>query len=42
MLLKAARDLDLDLGASYTVGDKISDIIAGQSFHRALIRRGQC
>lgn len=30
MLLRAARELDLDLGASYLVGDRVSDIIAGQ------------
>lgn len=30
MLLRAAQELDLDLGASYMVGDRISDIIAGQ------------
>ena len=30
MLLRAAQELDLDLEASYMVGDRISDIIAGQ------------
>lgn len=30
MLLQAARDLDLDLAASVLVGDKLSDIQAGQ------------
>ena len=30
MLLRAAQELHLDLGASYMVGDRISDIIAGQ------------
>ena len=30
LLLRAAQELDLDLGASYMVGDRISDIIAGQ------------
>ena len=30
LLLQAAQELDLDLGASYMVGDRISDIIAGQ------------
>jgi len=29
MLLQAAADLDLDLAASYLVGDRISDIVAG-------------
>lgn len=31
MLLRAAGELDLDLEASYMVGDRPSDIIAGQS-----------
>ena len=30
MLFQAARDLDLDLASSHLVGDRISDIIAGQ------------
>jgi len=30
MLLKAAQDLDLDLASSHLIGDRISDIIAGQ------------
>ncbi len=30
LLLQAARDLDLDLAASCLVGDKISDVAAGQ------------
>lgn len=30
MILQAARDLDLDLASSHLVGDRISDIIAGQ------------
>lgn len=30
MLLRAARELEIDLPASYIVGDRISDIIAGQ------------
>ena len=30
LLLRAAQELDLDLGASHMVGDRISDIIAGQ------------
>lgn len=30
MLLQAARELDIDLTASYMVGDRISDIIAGR------------
>lgn len=29
MLLRAARELDLDLSASFMVGDRITDIIAG-------------
>jgi D-glycero-D-manno-heptose 1,7-bisphosphate phosphatase len=29
MLLRAARDLDLDLAASWMVGDTISDVLAG-------------
>ncbi len=31
MLLQAARDLDLDLARSWTVGDKMSDIDAGRA-----------
>lgn len=31
MLLRAARELDLDLSASFMVGDRITDIIAGAS-----------
>ncbi len=31
MLLQAARDLDLDLGRSWTVGDQMSDIEAGRA-----------
>lgn len=31
LLLRAARDLDLDLGASVMVGDKPSDVAAGQA-----------
>ena len=31
MLLRAARDLDLDLAASYIVGDRTSDVIAGHN-----------
>ena len=30
MLLRAAQELDLDLESSYMVGDRISDVIAGQ------------
>ena len=30
MLLRAAQELNLDLEASWMVGDRISDIIAGQ------------
>lgn len=30
MLLQAAQEMNLDLGASYMVGDRISDIVAGQ------------
>jgi D-glycero-D-manno-heptose 1,7-bisphosphate phosphatase len=29
MLLRAARELDLDLSASFMVGDRLSDILAG-------------
>jgi D-glycero-D-manno-heptose 1,7-bisphosphate phosphatase len=31
MLLQAAKDLDIDLANSYTIGDRESDILAGQS-----------
>ena len=31
MLLEAKRDFDIDLGKSYMIGDKESDIIAGRS-----------
>jgi D-glycero-D-manno-heptose 1,7-bisphosphate phosphatase len=31
MLLRAARELDLDLSASFMVGDRITDIIAGSA-----------
>ena len=31
MLLRAAADLKLDLGASWMVGDLISDVLAGQN-----------
>jgi D-glycero-D-manno-heptose 1,7-bisphosphate phosphatase len=31
MLLQAARDFDLDLGRSWTVGDQMSDIEAGRA-----------
>jgi D-glycero-D-manno-heptose 1,7-bisphosphate phosphatase len=31
MLLQAARDLDLDLASSWTVGDQMSDIDAGRA-----------
>lgn len=31
MLLTAAHDLDIDLGRSYMVGDKLSDILAGKA-----------
>ncbi|MDA0563795.1 HAD-IIIA family hydrolase [Streptomonospora sp. S1-112] len=31
MLLRAARDLGLDLGRSYTVGDALTDVDAGRS-----------
>lgn len=30
MLLQAAQDLDIDLASSHLIGDRISDIIAGQ------------
>lgn len=33
MLLRAARDLNLDLRASWIVGDKLSDILAGRRAH---------
>lgn len=31
MILRAARDLDLDLGASVLLGDKLSDVEAGRA-----------
>lgn len=31
MLLQAAEELDLDLGASWMVGDTVSDMLAGQN-----------
>jgi len=31
MLLQAAREYDLNLKASYMVGDRISDIVAGHA-----------
>ena len=31
MLLRAAADLKLDLGASWMIGDLISDVLAGQN-----------
>lgn len=33
MLLRAGRDMDLDLGTCYMVGDKMSDIQAAQAAH---------
>ncbi len=30
MILKAAEDLDIDLASSYMVGDRVSDVVAGQ------------
>ena len=33
MLLRAARDLNLDLRASWIVGDKLGDILAGRRAH---------
>ena len=30
MLLRAARELDLDLDSSYMIGDRLSDVIAGK------------
>lgn len=35
MLLRAGRDLDLDLGASWIVGDTLGDILAGRRAHLA-------
>jgi D-glycero-D-manno-heptose 1,7-bisphosphate phosphatase len=29
MLLRAARELDLDLGSSFTIGDRLTDVLAG-------------
>jgi D-glycero-D-manno-heptose 1,7-bisphosphate phosphatase len=31
MLFQAARELDLDLGASWVVGDSVSDVLAGRN-----------
>lgn len=44
MLLRAARELGLDVGASYMVGDMVSDVLAGRNAGcRAslLVRTGQ-
>lgn len=42
MLLQAAEDLDIDLSASFTVGDKMSDLAAGKAVHckNILVRTG--
>jgi D-glycero-D-manno-heptose 1,7-bisphosphate phosphatase len=43
MLLRAARDLGLDLGASVMVGDRITDVEAGRAAgvgHNVLVRSG--
>lgn len=43
MLLRAARELSLDLGASAIVGDRLSDVQAGRAAgvgHCALVRSG--
>lgn len=42
LLLRAARDLNLDLNRSYMIGDKLSDIAAGinAGTHTALVRTG--
>jgi D-glycero-D-manno-heptose 1,7-bisphosphate phosphatase len=43
MLLKAARDFELDLPASFMIGDKTDDILAGQraGCRTMLVRTGQ-
>jgi histidinol-phosphate phosphatase family protein len=43
MLLRAARDLDLELSASWMVGDLISDVLAGQNAgcRSILVQSGQ-
>ncbi len=42
LLIEAAKDMDLDLGASYMVGDRASDIIAGRraGCHTILVETG--
>jgi D-glycero-D-manno-heptose 1,7-bisphosphate phosphatase len=43
MLLRAARDLRLDLAASVMVGDRLSDVMAGRAAgvgHNVLVRSG--
>ncbi len=42
MLLQAAQELDIDLSASYTVGDKMSDLAVGNAVHckNILVRTG--
>lgn len=42
MLMQAAREMDLDLGASWMVGDTVSDLLAGRNAgcHTALVRTG--
>jgi D-glycero-D-manno-heptose 1,7-bisphosphate phosphatase len=44
MLLRAARELSLDLAGSAIVGDRLSDVLAGRAAgvgHCALVRSGQ-
>jgi len=44
MLLRAARELSIDLGASVMVGDRLTDVLAGRAAgvgHCALVRSGQ-
>ncbi|MBL1379012.1 D-glycero-beta-D-manno-heptose 1,7-bisphosphate 7-phosphatase [Zobellella iuensis] len=44
MLLEAARELNIDLGASYMVGDKVSDLKAAEAAglgHKILVRTGK-
>ena len=31
MLLRAARELNIDLANSYMIGDKVSDVLAGKN-----------
>lgn len=43
MLMKAALDLEIDLRKSYMIGDRLSDILAGQlaGCHTFLVKTGQ-